>query len=168
VQQRRRNNSETASEMPGRACNDIAKAAGTMHRGGGRQFSSCFKSRRPERPDQLELRPAAACLSAMSPMATSLPFKVESPLQEDALDRLIERAGVGATVDQRAHRLVHGVARFFRRLAGACDIRWHGVRRELATVLPNADGVVSPHCFRAIITSRRFAARQGSGVSGHE
>jgi hypothetical protein len=63
---------------------------------------------------------------------------------------------------------VHRVARFFGRLAEACAIDWHEVLHELAAVLPNADGAVSPRRFRAIIISPRFATRRRSGVSGDE
>jgi hypothetical protein len=63
---------------------------------------------------------------------------------------------------------VHRVARFFGRLAEACAIDWHEVLHELAAVLPNADGAVSPHCFRAIITSLPVCDDGRSGVSGDE
>jgi hypothetical protein len=101
-------------------------------------------------------------------MATSLALEVESSLQEDALDRLIERAGVGVAVHERAHRLVHRVASFFGRPGKDCVIDWQGVPYELLPVLSNADGVVSRRRFRAIMISRRFATRRRSGVSGDE
>ena len=90
------------------------------------------------------------------------PFPVGVACVARFLEHLLERARIRAAIDERVHRLIHRGSRCFWRLAGACDVQWHGVCHKLLAFLPNAHGVINAHCLAPSIRWRPACGNRGS------